>query len=758
MGEVWLAEDLRLHRPVALKTLRRREECPDEDHRRLLREARIASALNHPNIAVVYDIEELEGPDGSLSILAMEYVPGRTLTELAADGALGLDEILEIAGQAADALAEAHRRGVVHRDVKPSNLMVAQGRVKVLDFGLALDAPKTAPDATTRSATWAVSAAAELGGTLHYLSPEQALGRALDARSDLFSLGVVLWELLAGRRPFEGANAAAVVDAILHREPPPLTRRFESPAAAELERLVLRLLAKDPAARPASAGEVRAELTRLRSSAPTAAAGDPPAVAIAPIVNLTGHGEDEWLGTALAETLAAALQEIEGLTILGGDRVLDAWRRLGDAPGEIGAERAARLGRMLGARWMVCGSFQRLGEQVRLTGQVIEVESGRVARAARADGPVGELFAIQDRIVAELVSGLRGTVAAAHEGDETKVVAAFEALSKGLLNVRSDSYESLDRGILFFERALAADPGYARALLELGTAYAQKADHLVSPELNDKAIALLRRALDLRPRHPRSWRELGLALVLAGRVDEGIRHLEHALALAPEDPLMLGGLARGRFLGRGDFAGAAELFERAVLRNPQAGWYWLQLAHCLALLRDFARGEAAARRAIALQEAALSGAQGVRIVGAWMRMGHLAALQGRLAEARDAYLSELAFVERLDHALRGRILIELRTRAGAALQALGERERAQAALAAALEAWGAREALGADDPFTRYYAAAAYALVGEREAALDQLERSAAVRSAFVVARARVEPEWDSLRGDPRFEKLLAGG
>jgi len=154
----------------------------------------------------------------------------------------------------------------------------------------------------------------------------------------------------------------------------------------------------------------------------------------------------------------------------------------------------------------------------------------------------------------------------------------------------------------------------------------------------------------------------------------------------------------------------------------------------------------------------MSGAQGVRIVGAWMRMGHLAALQGRFAEARDAFLAELAFVERLDHALRGRILIELRTRAGAALRALGETERAKAALAAALEAWAAREALGADDPLTRYYAAAAWALMGDRDAALDHLARSAAARPAFVLARARIEPEWDSLRDDPRFEKLLAGG
>jgi tetratricopeptide (TPR) repeat protein len=173
------------------------------------------------------------------------------------------------------------------------------------------------------------------------------------------------------------------------------------------------------------------------------------------------------------------------------------------------------------------------------------------------------------------------------------------------------------------------------------------------------------------------------------------------------------------------------------------------------LLRDFERGEAAARRAIEFQEAFLSGQQGVQLVGAYMRLGHLFSLQGRLGEARDAYTSELAFAERLDHALRGRIRIELHMRLGEALLGLGDRERAESAFAAGLDAFTRRLSLGADEPFTRYYAAAIHALRGDKNEAMVHLEKSIASRPAFVLARARIEPEWDGLRGDPRFEALI---
>lgn len=760
MGEVFLAEDLRLHRPVALKMLR--TSLASEDERlSLLREARAASALNHPHIAVIYDVEETGGPDG-VSLLAMEYVPGKTLSQLVEQEPPALDDILELVCQAASALGEAHRRGVVHRDIKPSNLMVAQGRIKVLDFGLALQRPN-APDALTWSRDPALlRGRGELLGTPFYMSPEQALGRPVDARSDVFSLGVVFYELLAGARPFAGDSLVELLDAILHREPDPLPPRFADPRLPELERLVRRMLAKEPEARPENMGEVCAEITRLQAVAQTAPSPGALSVAVVGFANITDHGEDEWIATGLTETVTAALREVEGLEILGRERVLEQLRKLGRGPdaggedaAELGGETAARLGRMVGARWVLSGGLQRLGEQVRATAQLVEVESGRVVRAVKADGRLDSIFALQDKVVNELVADLRTSVAALNEGEETRVVAAYEALSKGLLNMRADSFESLERAILHFERAVALDPEYLRARLELGTALSQKAEHLVSPEIYERAIGVLRKVIDKRPRLPRAWREYGAALVSIGRFEDGKQALARALALAPQEAPILASMGRAHFIGDGDFAAAADYLERATLRNPGAGWYYLQLAHCCALLRHFERGERAARRAIALQEASLSGQQGVHIVGSYMRMGHLLATVGRHAEARDAFASEAAFLERADHALRSRIQIELHMRTGASLHALGEKDRAKRRLDTALEAYARRVALGADEPFTRYYAAGTHALRGDRDEALRLLTQCIKDRPAFMRERARIEPEWDSLRQDPGFRDLV---
>lgn len=756
MGEVFLAEDTRLHRRVALKLLRQQHGCEEEERARLLREARAASSLNHPNIAVIYDVEESDTPDGRVYLLSMEYVPGKTLADLAASSSLSLDDILDLTGQAADALAEAHAHGVVHRDVKPSNLIVAQGRVKILDFGLAQMRPRLPADAPTWSREETPPPAGEFAGTPHYMSPEQALGRPLDARSDVFSLGVVLYELLAGRRPFEGENLVQVADAILHRDPPPLPLRFTDPRVPEVERLVIRMLAKDVSTRPADLGEIRAELVRLRTGAPmTATPTGPLSVAVAGFANITRQAEDEWLGTGLSEAVTAALQENEGLEVWGREQMREGLRRLGLESGELLPEDLVRLGRMTGARWVLAGGFQRLGEQVRVTARVVEVESGRVLRAVKRDGRLENIFELQDRIVTELASGLRTSVAAAHEGEETQIVAAYEALSKGLLNMRADSYESLERAILLFERALVFDPGYIRAQIELGAAYAQKAEYLSAPELHTRATSILRRTLESRPNLPRAWRELGATLVVQGRIDEGIECLRRALALAPDNPLMLAGLARGFFIGKGDIVGAAELYARAVERNPQAGWYLVQLSHCYALLRDLPRGEAAARRAIELQEAFLSGHQGVHLVGAYMRLGHVLALRQQFREAWDAFESELAFTERLDHSLRSRIRIELYMRLGSSQLAFGDRARAETSFASGLDAFARRLALGADEPLTRYYTAGIHAMRGESDEALAQLEKAIAGSPAFVLFRARIEPEWEGLRGDARFERLV---
>jgi tetratricopeptide (TPR) repeat protein len=243
--------------------------------------------------------------------------------------------------------------------------------------------------------------------------------------------------------------------------------------------------------------------------------------------------------------------------------------------------------------------------------------------------------------------------------------------------------------------------------------------------------------------------------VSVGREDEGVEAIQRALVLDPDDAGALSAMGRALFVGLARFREAAEYYERALLRNPQAGWSALQLSHCLALLREFARGEAAARRAAELQEASLSGQEGVFIVGAYMRLGHLAALAGRPGEAIEHFRLELAFIQRVDHALRSRISIELNMRLGAAHLRMGDAKEAGAALATALQGFEKRIRLGADEPFTRYYGACVHALRGETGEALACLEKAVAMRRRFTLARARIEPEFDALRAEPRFRELV---
>ena len=754
MGEVYLAEDLRLHRQVALKMLR---VAGDQDARdRLLREARVASALNHPNIAVIYEIDEIERDDGWRSFIAMEYVPGHTLSQFARAHPLDVPEAVALVRQVAEALAEAHDRGVVHRDVKSSNVMVTESRrVKVLDFGLAQYSPRR--DDTT--STWSRApqdAGHALVGTVAYMSPEQALGRDLDARTDIFSLGVVFYELLTGELPFPGKNAVQVVDSILNRDPPPAVPRGAG-GSPELQRVLKRMLAKDREQRYQSLRELCRDLDALAAEAPRAQMTPaPPVVAVMSLTNITRSPEDDWLGTGIAETVTADLKCVDGLTVVGRERVWEALRKLG-AVGAPDEAQATRAGRELGARWVVTGGYQRLGDTVRVTARVTEVDTGAVVHTVKIDGGMGQIFELQDRIVDELSSGLRLSLdTRSRGGEETHVVEAYEAFAKGMLNLRLESYEALDRAVLFFERAVALDPGYARAHLQLGSTHDVKAAYLVLPEMHERAIVSFRRAIELAPDLALAWKELGSALTSLGREDEGIEAVQRALALDPADAAAHATLARAFFIGRADFDRAAAEYETALRLNPQAGWSALQLAHCAALRRDFARGEAAARQAAALQEQMQSGKDGVVIVGSYMRLGHLAALQGRHSEALDHLERERRFLQQVDHALRNRTMIELHQRIGSSHLHLGHAEEARAAFEVALGLFEERLRLGADDPYTRFYVAGIHALRGETEQALSALSRAVKMRRRFTVARARLEPEFDAMRGEPRFEELVA--
>ena len=755
MGDVYRAEDQRLRRTVALKVVRAARD-PEETSRRLLAEARAGSAFTHPNIAVVYEVDEVEHDGATLSFIAMEYVAGRTLGDLASQGPLPLDTILDVGRQVADALAAAHAYGLVHRDIKPSNVMVTEnGLVKVLDFGVARWSAPMADTTPTQTVDPLQGAAA---GTLSYMSPEQSTGRPLDGRSDMFSLGVVMYELLAGRRLFEGANAAQVLEALLKKEAPPLHVRLDDPRLPAVERVVRRMLEKNPLSRfddlravgLALAAAQRGEA--LQGSRETAS----PILAVTDFRNISANAEDDWLGTGISETVTADLEGFEGVTVVPHGRVSELARTLERQGGDRSETLWVRVGRELGARWVLTGSFQRAADTVRVTAYLLDTATDHVERTIKVDGRMDEIFALQDRLVCDLADLLRAVIRPTGAATlETGVVGAYEAFSKGVLNLRAETYESLDRAVMLFEQAVDLDDGYARAHLELGVAYATKADYLARGELRAKAVTSLRRALELQPDSVRAWRELGSVLIALGQDSDGFDALRHALVIDPADAGALGAMARALFIGRAQFDEAASWYERALAANPKAGWYALQLSHCAALLRDFVRGEAAANRAIELQQAALSGQEGVLIVGASMRLGHLRALQGRSAEAIAAYMQELAFLNGIDHALRNRVIVELNVRLGAAHLSLGETRKGRALLDLAIEAFDRRVRLGSDEPFTRYYAAAAHALRGDADTAIAFLERAATARRAFTLERARIEPEFAALRNDVRLQRLL---
>jgi tetratricopeptide (TPR) repeat protein len=410
---------------------------------------------------------------------------------------------------------------------------------------------------------------------------------------------------------------------------------------------------------------------------------------------------------------------------------------------------------MLRARWVVIGGFQRSLDAVRVTASLIDVASGELVRTMRVDGSVNAIFELQDRLVRELATSLRAAISPSATLPETEVVSAYEAFSRGLINRRAETFESLDRAVILFERAVSLDPAYARAHIELGAAYGTKADYLSMPELNDRALKSLRRAIELQPDSARAWRELGATLMAVGQEVDGMSALRRALAIDPANASALGTMGRALFIGQARFREAAEWFDRALEKNANGGWYSLQLAHCAALLREFDRGERAAARAVALQEAFLSGREGLFIAGGYIRAGHLAALQGRHTEAVDFFRREIDFLVRTEHPLRHRILVEINARLGASYQRLGDTQRANGLFDVALESFERRVRLGADDPFTRYYAAAIHALRGDAEPALAFLERALARQPAFTAARAAIEPEFEGLRSDPRFLRIV---
>ena len=773
MGEVYRAEDTRLGRSVAVKVLHAGPTCPEE-RARLFREARAASVLRSSNVAAIYDL----GEHGDRPFIVMELVPGESLAARLARGPLPIPEAVSIAAQTADALDEAHGHGIVHRDVKSANLMVdSRGRVKLLDFGLAkYDERPTASSITTGAAL--ETQPGVVMGTFTYMSPEQVRGRALDARSDLFSLGVVLYEMLTGRLPFPGETATDVADRILNANPPALSR-FNYAVPERLDAIVLKALAKDAAFRYQSARELYIDLhavgrwledpnasrstRRAPSSAGPSAAAQrpdaPPAIAVMTFGNTTREPVDDWIGSGIAETVTADLRGVRGVTIIGRTQVHDAIKHLsGPSLERVAEQQAIEIGRRLGASFIVGGAYQRLGAMIRITAELVDVRAASLVRTVKVDGKVEELFTLQDRLVAALKDGLSEVVDANGESaarKETSSLAAWEAFSRGQMNLRTATRESLESALVQFEQAIALDPRYASAWANLGITYSMQGQFLSLPALLLKATAALERALEIDPQNVFALAGLAGVRLAEGRTDEAIGIATRAVDLDPTNLAARNTLARAFWMGKGLLDDGIATLERARAHNPDAGYVFQQLALLRAIKGDLAEAEVEAERAVALQETLKSGTEGLLMVGSHVRLGYVRYRQGRYDSALASYAREQAFLAGHDHALKGRLQIEILQKQGAAHWRKGDREAADQAFTEMVKAFRARQSRGADDPSTKYYVASLHALRGESTEALRYLAECVAARPALTRVRARLDPDFESLADDPAFRALM---
>ena len=792
MGEVFRAEDTRLGRNVALKFLPASYQYDPDRRERFFKEARTASSLRSPYIAAIYDIGEYEGSN----FIVMELVEGVLLSRMLERGPLPIFDAIGIAMQVADALDEAHSIGIIHRDIKSSNLIITdRGLVKVLDFGLArtsgnLQPPGRDSDSDPTTKLGQETVVGLVLGTVSYMSPEQALGQAVDHRSDIFSLGVVTYEMLTGQLPFSGESSTEVIDRIVHSEPLAIARlNYNVPQ--ELERIVRKTLEKNPNYRYQSAREMYIDLRNLQrdldTNNRTGSVGQPitehqatvlltekqagqsselapkleNAVAVMTFANITGEPTDEWIGSGIAETVTSDLKKVRGLSVIGRERTFEVLKDLGTGQlADFDESVAIDVGRRLAASWILGGGYQRIGEMIRITARVIDVNTGEVVRTVKIDGNINEIFTLQDKIVYELSQGLNLELGTSEisdiEADETKSVEAYESFSRGMINLRTGSRDSLDRAIHYFEKAAELDPNYAGAWAALSAAYDLKGGFLSIPELSHKAVEFAQKAIKLNPRLSHAHQFLGGAYNTLGRYDEAIESINEAVRLEPDNAGARGSLARAYWIGKGMIEEAIVELERAVSINPQAGYSYLQLVFLHTLVGNYTRAEAAAKHAIELQEKYISGKEGLQVVGAHTRLGYCYYRQGRYDEAIEEYERELEFLKTSDHALRERSLTELEQKLGAAYLRKGDMGAAEEHFKSAIKRFEYRLGKGSDDPFTKYYIACLYALKGDADKAVKYLGESIAPLKAINTLRARTDPDFDSLREDPRFRELIS--
>jgi serine/threonine protein kinase/Tfp pilus assembly protein PilF len=715
MGVVYEAEDTHLGRHVAVKVLSEEMQRDPSILERFQREARAASTLNHPGICTVHSIEQHDGQH----FIVMELLEGQTLAKRISHQALDLAEAIDLGIQIADALESAHSKGIVHRDLKPVNLILnSRGQIKILDFGLAkisaltnyLGAAGQDSRVETSLDRGDLTVAGMVLGTVHYMSPEQARGQLTDARTDIFSLGAVLYQMVTGQLPFQGDTQAVVFDAILNRDPPPLAEANpEMPAA--LGQLIGKALEKDRNLRYQTATDLKTDLLRLKrdldsgqrrmaelaDSKGGAQGSAKHSVAVLYFQNLSGAKEDEYFRDGITEDIITELSKIQGLETFSRSTVV-AYRDK--------SATTAQIGQQIGAAYVLEGSIRRAGERLRINAQLVDTHTDHPVWSERYDREMKDVFEVQDEIARKIAEALRIKLTPQEKkalaAKPTENLQAYDHYLRGRSYARRLTRQDLEFALEMFNDAVRQDPDFAQAHAAIANVCAQ--------------------CYWLYEREP-TWIERARAAS------------EKAVALRPDLPEVM--VAQAWILySRGENLDAAQIVRGVVSRKRDCEGAYYLLLRCL-----FASGQYQEIAVMAEEAIEASGTDYnvyppiMNALGALAKKEALSNLRIRAVQAFEAHLREVPE----DARARG-LVASYYAEMGRAEEAKREANLAMT--------------LRPNEPLILYNAACTFCKMNQKAEALDALGKAWRVgyRDSDWAWR---DPDLALLHDEPEFEKLF---